>query len=106
VPAVRTRWRRGRSRDGLREDAGRARDAVEAAAGRCARWKRKSCRIESSLAPLRERINELRLKEQAAQINYDQYDTQLREAEQRRASWRRRPRARRGRRRCRVRSRA
>src|SRR6185369_7971083 len=37
-------------------------------------------KIENTLAPLRERINELRLKEQAAQINYDQYDTQLREA--------------------------
>jgi chromosome segregation protein len=57
-----------------------ARDAVEAAAGALRALEEERLRIESSLAPLRERINELRLKEQAAQINYDQYDTQLREA--------------------------
>ena len=57
-----------------------ARDAVEAAAGELRALEEEKLRIEGSLAPLRERINELRLKEQAAQINYDQYDTQLREA--------------------------
>jgi len=57
-----------------------ARDAVEAAAGALRALEEEKLRIESSLAPLRERINELRLKEQAAQINHDQFDTQLREA--------------------------
>ena len=57
-----------------------ARDAVEAAAGELRALEEEKLRIEGSLAPLRERIGELRLKEQAAQINYDQYDTQLREA--------------------------
>ncbi|HUK04706.1 MAG TPA: chromosome segregation protein SMC [Burkholderiales bacterium] len=57
-----------------------ARDAVEAAAGELRALEEEKLRIEGSLAPLRERIGELRLKEQAAQMNYDQYDTQLREA--------------------------
>jgi chromosome segregation protein len=57
-----------------------ARDAVEAAAGGLRSLEEEKLRIESSLAPLRERVNELRLKEQAAQINHDQYDSQLREA--------------------------
>jgi chromosome segregation protein len=59
---------------------GGAREAVEAAAGALRSLEEEKLRIESSLAPLRERINELRLKEQAAQINHDQYDAQLREA--------------------------
>jgi chromosome segregation protein len=57
-----------------------ARDAVEAAAGALRALEEERLRIETALAPLRERINELRLKEQAAQLNYEQYDTQLREA--------------------------
>jgi chromosome segregation protein len=57
-----------------------ARDSVEAAAGALRALEEERLRIEGSLAPLRERVNELRLKEQAAQINHDQYDTQLREA--------------------------
>ena len=57
-----------------------ARDAVEAAAAELRGLEEEKLRIEGSLAPLRERVNELRLKQQAAQINYDQYDTQLREA--------------------------
>jgi chromosome segregation protein len=57
-----------------------ARDSVEAAAGALRALEEEKLRIESTLAPLRERINELRLKEQAAQINFDQYDAQLREA--------------------------
>jgi chromosome segregation protein len=36
--------------------------------------------IEAQLAPLRERLGELKLKEQAASLNYEQYATQLREA--------------------------
>ena len=36
--------------------------------------------VEARVAPLRERVGELRLKEQAAQISFEQFDTQLREA--------------------------
>jgi len=57
-----------------------ARDTVEAAAGALRALEEERLKIENSLAPLRERINELRLKEQAAQINHDQYEMQLRDA--------------------------
>ena len=57
-----------------------ARDAVEAAAGALRALEEERLRVEGTLAPLRERVNELRLKEQAAKINHDQFDTQLREA--------------------------
>jgi chromosome segregation protein len=57
-----------------------ARDAVEAAAGALRALEEERLRIEGGLAPLRERVNELRLKEQAASINHDQFDGQLREA--------------------------
>jgi chromosome segregation protein len=36
--------------------------------------------VEARVAPLRERVGELRLKEQAAQISFEQFETQLREA--------------------------
>jgi chromosome segregation protein len=57
-----------------------ARDTVEAAAGQLRSLEEERLRIESGLTPLRERLGELRLKEQAAQINHDQFDGQLREA--------------------------
>jgi chromosome segregation protein len=57
-----------------------ARDAVEAASGTLRGLEEERLKAESLLAPLRERINELKLKEQAAQINHDQFDSQLREA--------------------------
>ena len=57
-----------------------ARDTVEAAAGALRGLEEARLRIENSLAPLRERVGELRLKEQAARINQDQYESQLREA--------------------------
>ena len=57
-----------------------ARNAVEAAAGVLRALEEERLQAESTLAPLRERIGELRLKEQAAQINHDQHDGQLREA--------------------------
>jgi chromosome segregation protein len=56
-----------------------ARNAVEAAAGALRALEEERLQAEAQLAPLRERIGELRLKEQAAQINHDQYDGQLRE---------------------------
>ena len=57
-----------------------ARDAVEAAAGTLRSLEEERLQVEARLAPLRERISELRLKEQAAQINRDQFEGQLREA--------------------------
>jgi len=57
-----------------------ARDTVEAAAGALRALEEERLAAEARLAPLRERIGELRLKEQAAQINRDQFDGQLREA--------------------------
>jgi chromosome segregation protein len=81
VPAVRTALgAAAESRMACEKTLAGARDSVEAAAGALRTLEEERLRIESSLAPLRERVNELRLKEQAAQINYDQYDTQLREA--------------------------
>ena len=81
VPAVRGALdTAAESRMGCEKTLAGARDAVEAAAGALRALEEERLRIENALAPLRERINELRLKEQAAQINHDQYDTQLREA--------------------------
>jgi chromosome segregation protein len=57
-----------------------ARDAVEAAANGLRTLEEERLQADARLAPLRERIGELRLKEQAAQINRDQFDGQLREA--------------------------
>ena len=57
-----------------------ARNAVDAAAGVLRGLEEERLQAESALAPLRERIGELRLKEQAAQINHDQHAGQLREA--------------------------
>ena len=57
-----------------------ARDAVEAAAGALRELEEERLRIEAGIAPLRERIGELRLKEQAARLSLEQYEAQLREA--------------------------
>jgi chromosome segregation protein len=57
-----------------------ARDAVEAAAAALRAIEESRLQVESRAAPLRERLAELRLKEQAAQINHDQFATQLSEA--------------------------
>jgi chromosome segregation protein len=57
-----------------------ARNAVEAAAGALRELEESKLQVEARVAPLRERIGELRLKEQAAQLNFEQFDTQLREA--------------------------
>ena len=56
------------------------RNAVEAAAGVLRQLEEGRLQIEGRMAPLRERVGELRLKEQAARINHDQFDAQLREA--------------------------
>jgi chromosome segregation protein len=60
---------------------GEARNAVETAAGVLRGLEEERLQVEAALAPLRERIGELRLKEQAAQINHDQQESQLREAD-------------------------
>jgi chromosome segregation protein len=57
-----------------------SRNAVEAAAAALRALEEERLQAEGTLAPLRERIGELRLKEQAARINHDQHADQLREA--------------------------
>jgi chromosome segregation protein len=57
-----------------------AREAVEAAAAALRGLEEERLQVDSGLAPLRDRLGELRLKEQAAQINHDQFASQLREA--------------------------
>jgi len=57
-----------------------ARDAVEGAAAALRALEEGRMQIDSRIAPLRERQGELRLKEQAAQINEEQFASQLREA--------------------------
>ncbi len=57
-----------------------ARNAVEVASGALRELEEAKLQAESRAAPLRDRLGELRLKEQAAQINFDQFATQLREA--------------------------
>ena len=57
-----------------------ARNGVEAAAGALRGLEEGRLQVEARVAPLRERLGELRLKEQAASLSYEQFDTQLREA--------------------------
>ncbi len=81
VPAVRTALDGAVEKRIAREKTlSEARNAVEAAAGTLRGLEEAKLQAESALAPLRERIGELRLKEQAAQINHDQHEGQLREA--------------------------
>jgi chromosome segregation protein len=56
-----------------------ARDRVEAAAGTLRALEEERLQVEAGIAPLRERIGELRLREQAAQINHEQFAAQLRD---------------------------
>src|SRR5204862_6678243 len=57
-----------------------ARNTVEAAAGALREIEEARLAIEARVAPLRERLGELKLKEQAASLNFEQYATQLRDA--------------------------
>jgi len=68
------------SRLGCETTLAAARNAVEGAASALRELEEARLQIEAKLAPLRERLGELRLKEQAAQINFDQFAAQLREA--------------------------
>ena len=58
-----------------------ARDALEAAAGALRALDEQRLRVEQSLDPLRDRIGELKLKEQAARLACEQFATQLTEAQ-------------------------
>ena len=81
VPAVRSALHAAaESSMGCEKALAAARDTVEVAAIALRSLKEDRLKIENLVAPLRERINELRLKEQAAQINHDQYEMQLHEA--------------------------
>jgi chromosome segregation protein len=81
VPGVRAQLEGAvEMRIGREKSLAQARDAVEAAAGALRTLEEERLGSEARLAPIRERIGELRLKEQAAQINRDQFDGQLREA--------------------------
>ena len=57
-----------------------ARNVVEAAASALRELEEARLQVEARVAPLRDRLGELRLKEQAAQLNFEQFATQLREA--------------------------
>jgi chromosome segregation protein len=57
-----------------------ARSTVEEAAGALRVLEEERLQTEARVAPLRDRVGELRLKEQAAQLTQEQFDTQLREA--------------------------
>jgi chromosome segregation protein len=81
IPAVREALDRAvEARIACEKTLGEARNAVEAAAGVLRELEESRLQVESRVSPLRERVGELRLKEQAAQISFEQFDTQLREA--------------------------
>jgi chromosome segregation protein len=54
-----------------------ARDALETATAALRGLEEQRMKVEQSLGPLRDRIGEFRLKEQAASLNYEQLATQL-----------------------------
>ena len=57
-----------------------ARNVVESASAELRGLEDERSQIEARMLPLRDRVGELRLKEQAARINHDQFATQLLEA--------------------------
>jgi chromosome segregation protein len=69
------------ARIGCEARLGEARNGVEEAGGVLRGLEQERLQVESHIHPLRDRLGELRLKEQAAQINQDQYAEQLRAAE-------------------------
>jgi chromosome segregation protein len=54
-----------------------ARDALEAATGGLRALEEQRLKVEHSLDPLREKIGDLKLKEQAASLNFEQFASQL-----------------------------
>ncbi|KPK05373.1 MAG: hypothetical protein AMJ64_11755 [Betaproteobacteria bacterium SG8_39] len=67
-------------RIGCEKTLGEARDAVEKAAGVLRSLEEERLEIEQRITPLRERSSELKLKEQAARLNAEQFEQQLSEA--------------------------
>ncbi len=67
-------------RIGCEKTLGEARNAVEIASAQLRALEEERLQIEGRMNPLRERVGELRLKEQAASINHDQFAAQLLEA--------------------------
>jgi chromosome segregation protein len=57
-----------------------ARNIVETAASALRELEEARLQVDSKVTPLRERVGDLRLKEQAAQLNFEQFNTQLSEA--------------------------
>ena len=81
IPAVRTSLDSAvEARIAREKNLAEARNAVEAASGALRELEEAKLQAEARAAPLRERMGELRLKEQAAQINFDQFASQLAEA--------------------------
>jgi chromosome segregation protein len=81
IPAVREALDAAvESRISCEKTLGEARNTVEAAAGALRELEEARLQIDSRVAPLRDRVGESRLKEQAAQLNFEQFDSQLREA--------------------------
>ena len=68
------------SRIGCEKTLGEARNTVEIASAALRALEEERLQIEGRMNPLRERVGELRLKEQAARINHDQFAGQLAEA--------------------------
>jgi chromosome segregation protein len=68
------------NRIGCEKTLAEARNVVEAASTALRELEEARLQVESRVAPLRDRVGELRLKEQAAQLNFEQFETQLREA--------------------------
>ncbi len=68
------------SRIGCEKTLAEARNTVEAASAALRSLEQERLQIEGRMNPLRERVGELRLKEQAASINHDQFAVQLAEA--------------------------
>jgi chromosome segregation protein len=81
IPAVRESLEKAvDARLSCEKQLAEARNAVEAAAGALRELEEARLQAETRAAPLRDKVGELRLKEQAAQINFDQFATQLTEA--------------------------
>ena len=81
IPAVRASLEKAvDARLSCEKQLAEARNAVESAAGALRELEEARLQAETRAAPLREKVGELRLKEQAAQINFDQFATQLTEA--------------------------
>jgi chromosome segregation protein len=81
IPGVRESLEKAvEARIACEKNLAEARNAVEAAALALRELEEARLQAEARAAPLREKLGELRLKEQAAQINFDQFATQLAEA--------------------------